>query len=116
MCGFTPPHTFPACKAATLGDARDGALPDPKKIIMKSHANWGRASAQQIKRIPAYSELDNSHLPQHVDEVLGHCDVRRAFGAAGTSAISISNEKLQVDLLFLGEIVALHVMDVSRST
>ena len=108
MCGSTPPRTFSACKAATLGDARDGALSDPKKIIMKSPANWGRASAQQIKRILADSELDNSRLPQHVDEVLGHCDARRAFGraphvlTAGTSAISIFNEKLQLDLLFLG--------------
>ena len=56
----------------------------------------------------------NLHLLQHVHEVLGHCDVRRAFGraphvlTAGTSAISIFNEKLQLDLLFWGEIVPLH--------
>ena len=51
MCSFTPSRTFSACKAATLGAARDGALSDPKQIIMDLHVNWRRAPAQQIRRV-----------------------------------------------------------------
>ena len=40
---FETPHTFAACKAVTLRDARDGSLTDPKKIAMKLHVNWDRA-------------------------------------------------------------------------
>ena len=47
MCSFTPPHPppppssppFSACKAATLGGARAGALSDPKTTIMELHVN-----------------------------------------------------------------------------
>ena len=75
----------------------------------------------------------NPHLLQHVDEVLEYCDVRsavdcaphipdgsiagslpsfnrRAYGWIAT--VSMFNEKLQVALLFLSDILALHVMDV----
>ena len=50
MCSLTPPRTSSACEAVSLGDARGGAPSDPKKIIMKLHVNWGRASANQLKR------------------------------------------------------------------
>ena len=43
---FEPPHSFPACKAATLKDAMDGFLSGPKEIFTKLHVNWGHASAQ----------------------------------------------------------------------
>ena len=56
MCSFTPPRTFPACEAAPLSDARDGALSDPKKIIMTLHVNRGRASARKLKRVLEDSE------------------------------------------------------------
>ena len=46
-----PRRTFTARKAATSGDARDGTLSGPNKIIMKLHVNWGRFSAQEIKRV-----------------------------------------------------------------
>ena len=46
---FESPRTSPACKAATLGDAADECLSDTKKIPMKLHVNWGRASARQSK-------------------------------------------------------------------
>ena len=42
---LAPPREFPACTAVTLGDARNDSISDPKKIIMKLHANWGHASA-----------------------------------------------------------------------
>ena len=104
MCSFTPPRILSACKAATPGDARDGAPPDPRKIIVKFRVNWGHASAQQIRRVLVDPEWDKSHLLQHVDGVLGHCEVRRAFGSAphvpfaGTSAVSTFNEELYVDI------------------
>ena len=45
LCSFSPPGSFSACKAVTLGDAREGNNSDPKKIIEKLHVNWGHASA-----------------------------------------------------------------------
>ena len=53
-----------------------------------------------------------------MDEVVRECEIRRAFDAApaipvaGTSKVSSFNEKVQVDLLFLGDLIALHVLDV----
>ena len=118
VCSFIAPRTFSARKAVSSGDARDGALSDPKKIITKLHVNRGRPSAQEIKRVLVGSGGDNLHLLRHVDEVLERCDVSRSSDRAphvpiaGTSAVSMSNEKLQVALLFLADIVALRVMDV----
>ena len=48
-----PPHTFPACKAAALGDASDGCPSDPEEIVMQLNVNRGHASAQQLKRVSA---------------------------------------------------------------
>ena len=91
--------------AVTLGDAGDGALLDPERIIMKLRDNWGLTSAQQISRALVDSDGDNLHLPQHVDAVLEHCEVCRTFDRAppapiaGTSTFSMPRRKLQVDLL-----------------
>ena len=58
------------------------------------------------------------HLPTCVDEALARCEVCQAFEraprapAAGISTVATLNGKLQAGLLFLGDIVALHVMDV----
>ena len=78
------------------------------------NANWGHASAQQAKRVLVDSEGGNLHRPAHIDEVLERCEGCRAPHApfAGTSMVSMFNEKQRVDPLFLGEIVALHVIDV----
>ena len=76
---FTPPHTFAVCRTVSPGGARDGALSDPKQIITKLHVKWGHASAKQIKRVSLDSDGGNLHLLQHVVEVLGRCEVRRAF-------------------------------------
>ena len=59
-----------------------------------------------------------SHLVNHVDEVSENCDVCRAFDKAprvpiaGASAVSMFNEKAQVDLPSLGDLVVAHAMDV----
>ena len=58
------------------------------------------------------------HLASCVDEVLGQSDVRRSLGAAphlpiaGASTVSMLNEKLRMDLLFLDVLIAFRVMDV----
>ena len=58
------------------------------------------------------------HLPTCVDEVLAQCGVCQAFGkaphapAAGASTVAAYSEKLQVALLFVGDIIALRIMDV----
>ena len=62
---------------------------------------------------------DNMHVGNYVDGVLGRCEVRRAVGKAphvpiaGTSTVSISNEKLQAGLLFPGGPIASHATDVT---
>ena len=58
------------------------------------------------------------HLVRFADEVAEQCEVCRAFDKApripiaGTSTASAFNEKLQIDLLFLGDIIALRIMDM----
>ena len=101
-CRFAPPQTFSACGAVTLGDALDGCLSDPEKIIMELHVNWGCAPAPRLHRVLADSGGENVHLVNCVDEVLEHCEVCRASDdasrvrIAGTSAASTFNEKLHV--------------------
>ena len=52
------------------------------------------------------------------DDVVRGCEICRAFDVApaipvaGTSAASSFNERVQVDLLFLGDLIALHVLDL----
>ena len=59
-----------------------------------------------------------SHLVNHVDAVLENRDARRALDMAprvpiaGTSAVSMFNEKVQVDLPFSGDPIVEHAMDV----
>ena len=121
MCSFSPPRTFSANNPVTLDDARNGTLSDLTEIIMKLHVNLGRASDRQLKGVLVDSEGGNFHVLQDVDEVLGRCGVCRAFGRAphlliaGTSTVLMLNGKLQVALLFLGDIIALHAMEVFPS-
>ena len=85
---------------------------------MKLHINWGHASATQIKRVLVDAEGDTQSLLQHVDEVASQCDTCKAFEKAphipfaGTSSVSMFNERLRMDLLFLDDITALRIMDV----
>ena len=68
------------------------------------------------------SERNNMHLLTCVNEVLAQCEVCQTFEkaprapVAGTSTVAVSNEKLQVELLFLDDIAALHVVASSPST
>ena len=69
--------------------------------LSRSSANWGNLS-----------------LLRHVEEVVNQCDVCKALDKAphtpigGTSTVATFNEKLQVDLLFLGDLIVLRIMDV----
>ena len=111
-------QTFPARYAITLGGARDGCPSAPKKVIMEWHIDWGHAKARHPNRVFVYSDWGNTHLANYVDVALGHCEVRRAFDKAphvpiaGTSKVSTLNGKLQEQILFLGEVIALRATDV----
>ena len=115
---FAPPQTSSACKAVTLGDARDGWPSGPKKIITVLHVRWGHASAQQLKRELVDSGGETTHLANYADEVLELCEVCRATEedphepVVGTSAVSLSNGRVQADALPSDDIVALRAMDV----
>ena len=83
---------------------------------MKLHVNWGRASAKQLKQVLADSKGGIFRWVNCVDEVLQQRETCRASDkaphvpTAGTSTASMFSEKVQVDLLFLGDITALQDM------
>ena len=60
----------------------------------------------------------NSHLVNYVDEVSGHCEVRLAFDKAphvpivGTSTASMLHEKVQVNVPFSDDVIALRAVDM----
>ena len=62
------------------------------------------------------TRVGNSHSANYVDAVLENCDVCWAFDKglhvqiAGTSAVPMLNEQVQVDLLPSGDLIALHAM------
>ena len=52
---------FSARTAATLADARNDCISDPKKNVTKLHFDWGHALADQLQRVLEESEGGNSH-------------------------------------------------------
>ena len=96
----------------------DRRLSDTKKIIMKLHADWGRASAHKLKRAPVGSDGRNMHLLTYADEVSEQCEVRLPLAKAphvpiaNTSTASRFAEKLRADLLFPDDLTALRALDV----
>ena len=84
---------------------------------MKLHANSGHASATQLKRVLVDSDGGMSRLVNQAGQVLETCDACKAFDKAphipiaGTTTISAFDEKVQVDLLVLDNLVTLHAMD-----
>ena len=118
MCRFEPPQTISACKAVTSRYVRDGFLADPKKVTIKLYVTWRHAAAEQPKRISTDSRRGNMQLLNYVDEAPEQCEARRTSEKAprgpiaGTSAVAMSDETLQVDLLFRDDLIALRAMDV----
>ena len=96
----------------------DGEKSDPREIVRRIHANWGHASSQQLKRTRALADGKADGLIALADDVVRECETFRAFDVApaipvaGTSSVSSFNEKVQVDLLFSGDLIALHVLDL----
>ena len=88
-----------AFSAVPLGGAMDGRRGEPKEIIMRLHANWGPAPAQQLKRVLADSVGGNLHLANCENGVAEQCDYRRSFDTApqvpskGPPTVSMFNEK-----------------------
>ena len=113
-CNALPIHT--ALTSTALGDALHGAKTDPKEIVRRLHVNWGHASAQQLKRTMAEADDKAGILIPPVDDVVRECEIWRASDAAptipiaGTSQASSFHEKVKVDLLFLGDLIALRVI------
>ena len=79
------------------------------------HVNSGHASARQLKRVLAAPDGGNSHSP---NSFLEHCATRRDSDkvpnvlVVATSTAPMFNGKVQVDLLFLDDIVARRAMDM----
>ena len=64
------------------------------------------------------SDGENTHLVDCVDEVSEQCDICRASDkaphvpTAGAATVKMSKSKLQVGLLFLGDLIALRATGV----
>ena len=58
-----------ALTSTALGEALDGSKSDPKEIDRRLRANWGHASAQQLKRTMAGADGKAGGLIPLVDEV-----------------------------------------------
>ena len=89
-----------------------------RELVRKPHVNWGHASSQKLKRTMAEAEGRANGLIPFADDVVRECEACRAFGAAPAipvaraSSASAFNEKVQADLLLLGDITVLHVLDL----
>ena len=112
---------FPIHNARTstaLGDALDGEKIDPEEIIRRFHGNWAHASAQQLKRTTAEADWRANWLIPLAGDVVRECDICRAPDVApaipvvGTSPVSSFNERVQVDISFLGDLITLRVLDL----
>ena len=85
---------------------------------MKAHGYWGHASANRRKGVLVDSKVGNSHSANYVYKVLERCENPRGpdkaphVPTADTSAVSMFNEKVQVDLLSLDEFIALRAVDL----
>ena len=84
------------------------------KIEPELHSSWGHASARQLKRVPGDAGCDNQGILGREGEVLKPHEVCRAFNtvphspAADTSSETSLNEKLQAELPYSDDAIALH--------
>ena len=91
---FGRPRGLSACRAVSFGEAMGSCLSGAKEIISIWRVSRGHVSAQQLKRALGVSDGEATHLAGHVDAVLAHCNVCRAFHGAprvpipGTYAVS----------------------------
>ena len=87
---------------------------DPKKIVMNLRVNRGHASAQQLKQVSVDPDGDNTHAPTSVYEVMAQREVCGALDKAPN--VPPRNpcliKKMQVDLVFLDDPIALRATDV----
>ena len=98
-----------ALTSTALGDALDGEKSDLTEIVRKLHVNWGRASPQQLKRSMAEADGKASDLILLVGEFVGPLVRRRRFRARRPPRRPPPGA---ADLLFLDNLVVLHVIDL----
>ena len=98
---FEPPSGLIGDQSCYLCGAQGTDVPpNLKKVVARLRVNWGHASAQQFKRVPADSDQGNLHLSNCVDAALARCDVCGALNKAphtpitGTLSISTIGGKL----------------------
>ena len=65
---FPPPRKNSDCAAVTVRDAQDDSISDPQMIVIRLRANWGYASATQLKRVLVASDGGMSHLVRETSE------------------------------------------------
>ena len=115
---FDPPRTLPARKSVALGDEVDSRLSGPKDNIMKLHANWGHAPAQQLNGVLVDSDRELMGSINVAEESPQQREVCCAYDKAprrpiaGASRASSFSEKPHADLLFSEDAIASRAMDM----
>ena len=113
------PPIYSARTATTLGEALDGEKQGPKEAVGRIHGSWGRTSSQQLKRILAGAGGKAVRPVPFADEIHRVRDARHAFNlateipAAAAPSVASFDARLQVDPLFLDDIVASHAPGLS---
>ena len=80
--------------------------------------NWRHTSARQFQRVLAGAAGADKRLLDFADEAAGQCELRQVFDkaprlpVAGRSTAFLSDETVQVGLLFLGDAIARHATDL----
>ena len=112
-----PPPVASACKVVASREADNAEDSDSNSGILKLHINGDPALATQIKQVLVEVEGDTRSPPQYVDRVVSPWDTYHAlanapyFQISGTPTVYGFNERLQMDLLFPEDILALHIVE-----
>ena len=115
---FDAPRIFDALKAENLEDARGSSPENARGVVRKLHVDWGHGSARQLKRSLLEAGGTKKRPLELAGEVVGRCETWQAFDAAthlpvaGTWAAFSRDGEIQVDLSFLGDVIALRATEM----
>ena len=115
---FAAFRQFDSRRAAFREHAADSSAEDSRGVVRKIHFNRSHSSDRQLTHILVDVDGANKRLLDVTAEVAGQCGVRQAFDKAahlplaGTSSAPPLNEKRQVDLLSLSNVIDLRTMDI----
>ena len=107
-----------ARKAVTLKGAPDPDVQDARGRVWRLHLNWRHAWGQQLRRISVHGVNVGKVVLGSVAAVVYRGEVHLAFDNAphlpivGMSLPSAFMERIQVDLLFPDDVIAVRAVDL----